>query len=469
MAQIYKRITADDRSFISQESTTGLWSGDTGSLSTLYTSDTQIAKANSKYFVDVYNTDPATTSSAAVQFSLGYGNRFGSGSPTLTQQNTSTRSAQAVYLQLKNLLLEPTDTQFTFASSATSNQIYAIVISRARYKGYVDSGNWQLTLSGSNGAFHFIDDSSQTLGTKRSFAKNGLVFNVASGSLTGTQGSTIVSTTSTLSGGTAKGFGLFYPQKGIIILNADVIDPHVGFVKRTGAVNSTDFDGTLANTNAGENARSAADFMTRFDAAGATGQTATLSATNTAVVTVASTAGYPVGATLKRTSGAGAFGSTPSILSVDSATQFTANVNHATADAIVFNVEGTMPTAPWTGSLAGLSSVYYDQYNWHGLYRSMVLGAQDNAFTARSAEIISSNHYFLRLNNKEFNYSNNPSFATGSNGQLSNQDFENDPKVFVTTVGLYNDSNELLAVAKLSRPLEKSFSKEALLRVRLDF
>ena len=249
MAQIYKRITADDRSFISQESTTGLWSGDTGSLSTLYTSDTQIAKANSKYFVDVYNTDPATTSSAAVQFSLGYGNRFGSGSPTLTQQNTSTRSAQAVYLQLKNLLLDPTDTQFTFASSATSNQIYAIVISRARYKGYVDSGNWQLTLSGSNGAFHFIDDSSQTLGTKRSFAKNGLVFNVASGSLTGTQGSTIDKT--------VEGFGLFYPQKGIIILNADLIDNHMGFVKRTGDVNDTDFV-AAGGTNAGENARSAA-------------------------------------------------------------------------------------------------------------------------------------------------------------------------------------------------------------------
>ena len=42
MAQIYKQITADDRSFMSQESTTGLWSGDTGSLSTLYTSDTQV-------------------------------------------------------------------------------------------------------------------------------------------------------------------------------------------------------------------------------------------------------------------------------------------------------------------------------------------------------------------------------------------------------------------------------------------
>jgi len=393
MAQIYKRITADDRSFISQETTTGLWTGDTGSLSTLYTSDTQIAKANSKYFIDVYNADPATTSSAAVQFSLGYGNRFGSGSPTLTQQNTSTRSAQAVYLQLKNLLLESTDTQFSFANSSTSNQIYAIVISRSRYKGYVDSGNWQLTLSGSEGAFHFIDDSSQTLGTKRSFAKNGLVFNVASGSLTGTQGSTVVSTSSTSSAATAKGFGLFYPQKGIIILNADVIGAHVGFKARTGSLGHI-MDNS---TGAGENTSSAAVFISAS------------SSTN------------------------------------------------------------TIPRAPFTGSLAGTGGVYQDQYNWHGLYRSMVLGAQDTAFTARSAEIISSNHYFLRLNNKEFNYSNNPSFATGSNGQLSNQDFENDPKVYVTTVGLYNDSNELLAVAKLSRPLEKSFSKEALLRVRLDF
>ncbi len=39
----------------------------------------------------------------------------------------------------------------------------------------------------------------------------------------------------------------------------------------------------------------------------------------------------------------------------------------------------------------------------------------------------------------------------------------------VTTVGLYNDANELLAVAKLSRPLVKDFTKEALIRVKLDF
>lgn len=39
----------------------------------------------------------------------------------------------------------------------------------------------------------------------------------------------------------------------------------------------------------------------------------------------------------------------------------------------------------------------------------------------------------------------------------------------VTTIGLYNSAKELLAVAKMSRPLEKTFDKEALVRVRLDF
>ncbi len=44
-----------------------------------------------------------------------------------------------------------------------------------------------------------------------------------------------------------------------------------------------------------------------------------------------------------------------------------------------------------------------------------------------------------------------------------------DPKVYVTTVGLYNDQNELLATAKLSKPLLKSFTREALIRVKLEF
>ena len=43
------------------------------------------------------------------------------------------------------------------------------------------------------------------------------------------------------------------------------------------------------------------------------------------------------------------------------------------------------------------------------------------------------------------------------------------PTTYMTTVGLYNDNNDLLAVAKLSRPLPKDFTKEALVRIKLDF
>ena len=53
--------------------------------------------------------------------------------------------------------------------------------------------------------------------------------------------------------------------------------------------------------------------------------------------------------------------------------------------------------------------------------------------------------------------------------KLLYSNFINNPQVYITTVGLYNDSNQLLAVAKLSRSLLKDFTKEALIRVKLDF
>jgi len=90
-------------------------------------------------------------------------------------------------------------------------------------------------------------------------------------------------------------------------------------------------------------------------------------------------------------------------------------------------------------------------------------------FQARNSEKVTSTHYFVRIKNAEYNFSNNPSYVTGSVGQLSQTTFVGDPKTYITTVGLYNDSQELLAVAKLSQPLLKSFQREALIRVKLDF
>jgi hypothetical protein len=90
-------------------------------------------------------------------------------------------------------------------------------------------------------------------------------------------------------------------------------------------------------------------------------------------------------------------------------------------------------------------------------------------FQVRRTENVSTSHYFVRANNREFNFSNNPTFVTGSVGAFVNSSFERDPKVYITTVGLYDDANELLAVAKTSKPVEKSFDKEIAIKVKLDF
>ena len=100
------------------------------------------------------------------------------------------------------------------------------------------------------------------------------------------------------------------------------------------------------------------------------------------------------------------------------------------------------------------------------LLTSIIQGA---SFKLNSQETISSDYIFVRARNSEFNYSENPSFISGSTGEVIFEQFVNHPQVYATTVGMYNDSNELLAVAKLSRPLLKDFTKESLVRVKLDF
>jgi hypothetical protein len=91
------------------------------------------------------------------------------------------------------------------------------------------------------------------------------------------------------------------------------------------------------------------------------------------------------------------------------------------------------------------------------------------SFQVNSQETITSDYIFVRSRNSEFNYSENPSFISGSTGVVIYDNFINNPQTYITTVGLYNDSNELVAVAKLSRPLVKDFTKESLVRVKLDF
>ena len=339
--------------------TTGMWSGDTGSLATIFTSSVQVANSGEFYY-DLYDLNPATSDSAEVQFSVAYGHISGGGSPTLSSLNTSTIPTQVTYVQYRNILLGKDVEKFTF-DETESDDIYVINMQRSRLRQAIDPGNWQLGLSGSRGLRTFIDDSGLGTAVVGNLVANN-VYNIRSG---------------TIDDGIATGdstvYGLVFPDYGVIVLHPTAISSSVGFT-------------TVASVGA---ARAALTGSNR-------------------------------------------------------------------------------PFAPYTG----LDSTVY-LYQHEGLVRSisgsMAIAGQGGDFIARSAETITSTNYFIRLRNGAYNYSNNPTYYTGSNPQNILEPFRVKPISYATTIGLYNDSNELLAVAKLSRPIQKSTDKEALIRVRLDY
>lgn len=81
---------------------------------------------------------------------------------------------------------------------------------------------------------------------------------------------------------------------------------------------------------------------------------------------------------------------------------------------------------------------------------------------------LNSTIYFCRVNHNEFNYSANPTYLSASKIRVKTQTTDV-PVSYITSVGLYNDKNELMAVSKLSEPLKKTPDNEFTIRVRLDY
>jgi hypothetical protein len=98
----------------------------------------------------------------------------------------------------------------------------------------------------------------------------------------------------------------------------------------------------------------------------------------------------------------------------------------------------------------------------------LVNGANIN-FILRTLNPTPTNHVFIRARNDQYNYSMNPSFISGNSGKTIHQSWHDNPQTYITTVGLYNDNNELMATAKLPRPYNKNFNNELLMQIGLNF
>ena len=317
------------------------------------------------FFMEIYDKNPQTDTTAEVQYSIAYGSKTGKGGLDFNDDSGAENisSTKAIYSQYRNLVFGGDETQNFSFNGHTPDGIYIINVNRARFKNAIRMGNFNLTLSSSiadsnYAKLHLTDDSVTTSGSANAIrAGVGREFNIVSGSNGIRTGSSNTYVTDSGS------YGYIYPDAGFLVLNADAL-----------------------------NHSSSAETW----AAGAGG-----------IFLTSSTANY-------------------------------SSVNVTNDDA------GRLPVA---------------------LQNSIFLG---NSFIIDAQEDIASRFYFIRVFNQEFNYTTNDSFTT-NDGTLQFDSMIDNPQTYITTIGLYNNNQDLLAVAKLSQPLPKNFTKESLIKVKLDY
>ena len=339
----FKRLDPEDFIVSVDTVTQPMWTGNNVALTSFYTSSAQRLDKSGEYYLSVFNNSIGEANTE-IQFDITFGNKEGKGTSAynanVSQENTYSKT---IYGQYRSLILEDETATFKFGG-IEQNSFYALSIARARYKEKLLPGSFDLLLSGSgnsNPNLRLTDNSLDVplptyYGTQRAYE-------IVSGS----EGAAHAGTGFTSTSGS---YGLFFPDTGIILLNAAALD---------------------LNNVQGINLKTGVDI----------------------------------------------------------------------------NTDNNNPTKLFNA----------------------ISGSGNGSFELNCEETLSTDFIFIRARNSEFNYSENPSFISGVNGEVIYDYFINNPQVYPTSVGLYNDANELLAVAKLSRPLRKDFTKEALIRVRLDF
>ena len=99
----------------------------------------------------------------------------------------------------------------------------------------------------------------------------------------------------------------------------------------------------------------------------------------------------------------------------------------------------------------------------------LAVALQKGSVTLRSEEQQYVYDYFCRAKSNEFNLSQNLTFWSGSTYEIRHNDMVTNPQVFISEVGLYDNQNSLVAMGRLSSPINKNFSSEAIVKVRLTY
>lgn len=96
----------------------------------------------------------------------------------------------------------------------------------------------------------------------------------------------------------------------------------------------------------------------------------------------------------------------------------------------------------------------------------------ETAITFQNVTNINSSIFFSRMTADEFNYSSNPSYVDADSRIAVIDEGQEDTQrsfTFVSSIGMYDAFNNLLAVAKVSRPVLKDDERDLTFKVRLDY
>lgn len=95
----------------------------------------------------------------------------------------------------------------------------------------------------------------------------------------------------------------------------------------------------------------------------------------------------------------------------------------------------------------------------------------DSVLSFKSEHTVYEQQIICSVKNNEFLLSYNPSLSEVSNDEVVLREFVSNSNFtpYITTIGLYNDDDELLAVAKLSQPIPKSSKIDLNFIIKLEY